>query len=79
MRLALLYNGEFSVIKSLLTPESMALWQQQALGLAGAAALTWATRPGTGGGASASAPGYAGAALVAYGALLWLGTHDSDH
>lgn len=76
--LALLCYGEFSVIKSLLTPESVALWKQQALALAGAAALTlgyaaWCWRRGQRIGAW-----YAGAALAAYGALLWVGTHYSD-
>jgi hypothetical protein len=75
--LAALCYGEFTVIRTLLPAESVAMWRQLALGLAGlgtatlgyAAATWWRGRP--------LSTWYAGAALLAYAAFLTWYTFNS--
>ncbi|MFD1468423.1 MSEP-CTERM sorting domain-containing protein [Hymenobacter caeli] len=76
--LALLCGGEYGVIQSLLPPASLLRWQQCGLGWAvlagftlGYAGWSWATGRRLG-------ARYAGAALVAGGAFLWLCTACGD-
>jgi hypothetical protein len=71
--LAFLCYGEFSVIHTLLKPESVALWQQYGLALLGLGAASlaqWGWCRATG---RELGVGYAGAALLAYS--LWLGLY----